>query len=180
MKDEPKWQDPKSRATSRSAAGEGFGDDTHHGADADHTEDHNYSPTGTAATRPMGRDSAKAAKKTANSSAGSAASAEYAAKQQEIRQRRLAIMEEDSEAKKNRFQQQTSYNMSLLSIEQEKMQMMRDRYEMEKLEKQKQEDERILAIDIDKFLPSQRLYYQMAQEEIVERLAAKRMAQQAP
>jgi 3-deoxy-D-manno-octulosonate 8-phosphate phosphatase KdsC-like HAD superfamily phosphatase len=51
---------------------------------------------------------------------------------------------------------------------------------MEKLEKQKQEDERILAIDIDKCLSSQRLYYQMAQEEIVERLAAKRMAQQAP
>jgi hypothetical protein len=48
----------------------------------------------------MGRDSAKAAKKTANSSAGSAASAEYAAKQQAIRQRHLAIMEEDSEAKK--------------------------------------------------------------------------------
>jgi hypothetical protein len=70
--------------------------------------------------------------------------------------------------------------MSLLSIEQEKMQMMHDRYEMEKLEKQKQEDERILAIDIDKCLSSQCLYYQMAQEEIVERLAAKRMAQQAP
>jgi hypothetical protein len=49
----------------------------------------------------MGRDSAKAAKKTANSSVGSAASAEYAAKQQAIRQRHLAIMEEDSEAKKS-------------------------------------------------------------------------------
>jgi hypothetical protein len=85
----------------------------------------------------MGRDSAKVDKKTTNFSAGSAASAEYTAKQQEIRQRSLAIIEEDSEAKKNRFQQQTNYNMSLLNIEQEKMQMMCDTYEMEKLEKQK-------------------------------------------
>jgi hypothetical protein len=137
MEDEPKWQDPKSRATSRSVAGDEFRDDTHHGVDAEHTEDHNHSSTGTAATRPMGRDSAKVDKKTTNFSAGSAASAEYTAKQQEIRQRSLAIIEEDSEAKKNRFQQQTNYNMSLLNIEQEKMQMMCDTYEMEKLEKQK-------------------------------------------
>jgi hypothetical protein len=59
--------------------------------------------------------------------------------------------------------------MSLLAIEQEKMQLLHEKYEIEKLEKEKLEDERILAIDINTCLPSQRLYYEMSQEEFVER-----------
>jgi hypothetical protein len=167
MKDEPKWQDPKTRAAARAAAGEGFGEDTHHEADNDDTGDHNCSPT--AGKRPMGRNAAKATKKTTNSSAGLAASSEYAARQQELRQQRLNILQGDSNAKKGRFQQQTNYNMSLLAIEQEKMQLLHEKYEIEKLEKEKLEDERILAIDINTCLPSQRLYYEMSQEEFVER-----------
>ncbi|TVU34056.1 hypothetical protein EJB05_15881, partial [Eragrostis curvula] len=64
MKDEPRWQDAKSRANSKSAAGEGFGEDTIN------LEDGNCSPTRATETRPMGRDQAKAAKKAANSSGG--------------------------------------------------------------------------------------------------------------
>jgi hypothetical protein len=177
MKDEPKWQDPKTRAAARAAAGDGFGEDTHHGAANDDTTDQNCSPS--AGKRPMGRDAAKAAKKTANSFAGSAASAEYTARQQELRQQRLNILQGDLDAKTDRFQQQTNYNMSLLAIEQEKMQLLHEKYEAEKLEKEKLEDERIIAIDINTCLPSQRLYYQMAQEEILERQTARRRARQA-
>jgi hypothetical protein len=45
----------------------------------------------------MSRDAAKAAKKTSNSSA------EYAARQQELRQQRLNILRGDSDAKKRTF-----------------------------------------------------------------------------
>jgi hypothetical protein len=51
----------------------------------------------------MGRDSAKAAKKTANSSAGSAASVEYAARKQDIREPRLSILQDEAVAKKRPF-----------------------------------------------------------------------------
>jgi hypothetical protein len=68
--------------------------------------------------------------------------------------------------------------MSLLAIEKEKMQLLREKYETDKLEKEKLEDERILAIDINTCLPSQRSYYQMAQEEIVERQTTRRWARQ--
>jgi hypothetical protein len=98
LKDEPKWQDPKPRPNARSAESEGFGEETHHGADNEDTED--FSPPRAAARRPMGRDSAKAAKKTANSSAGSAASVEYAARKQDIRESRLSILQDETVAKK--------------------------------------------------------------------------------
>jgi hypothetical protein len=51
----------------------------------------------------MGRNAAKATKKTTNSSAGLAASSEYAARQQELSQQRLNILQGDSNAKKGRF-----------------------------------------------------------------------------
>ncbi|KAF8715535.1 hypothetical protein HU200_027192 [Digitaria exilis] len=73
MKDvEPKWQDTKSRAFAKLPGADGFGEDTIN------LGDNNSSPTGSAEKRPMGRDEAKAAKKKANSSAGSASSSEYA------------------------------------------------------------------------------------------------------
>jgi hypothetical protein len=59
------------------------------------------------------------------------------------------------------------------------MQLLRDKYEADKPEKEKQKDGRILAIDINTCLPSQRVYYQMAQEEIVERQTARRRARPA-
>jgi hypothetical protein len=60
----------------------------------------------------MGRDSAKAMKKKANSDVGSSSSAEYSAeyvaRMQELSLQRNAIMHEESERRKDRFQQLAS------------------------------------------------------------------------
>ncbi|PUZ69008.1 hypothetical protein GQ55_2G074300 [Panicum hallii var. hallii] len=136
MKDEPKWQDPKPRAFAKSAGGDGFGEDTIN------LGDDNSSPTGSAEKRPMGRDSAKAAKKKANSSTGSASSLEYASRMQDLSLQKISILQEESVRKNDRFQQlafidkkrfeeMRSHNQSLLLIEQEKIQIMREKHDME-------------------------------------------------
>ncbi|TVU30025.1 hypothetical protein EJB05_21627, partial [Eragrostis curvula] len=78
MKDELKWQDPKSRAFANAARGDGFGEDR------TNLGDDNSVPTESGEKRPMGTDRAKALKKKANSDAGSASSSEYAERMQEI------------------------------------------------------------------------------------------------
>jgi hypothetical protein len=190
MKDEPKWKDPNSRSSARSAAGDGFGEDSFNAGA-------NCSPTRSPEKRPMGRDSAKAAKKKANSSAGSA-SAEYASKMQDLCLQQTAIMQTDSERKLNhfqqlaaqeeqRFQEMQRHNQSLLLIEKEKvdidkekMRLMREKHEADMEAKEKQTDERILAIDLDACLPSQREYYREWQQEILEKQRARRGKRQAP
>ena len=103
MKDEPKWQDRKARAFAKSAGGDGFGEDT-----INLVKD-NSSPTGSAEKRPMGRDSSKAAKKKANSSAGSASSSEYASRMQDLSSQKISILQEESVRKNDHFQQAPSF-----------------------------------------------------------------------
>jgi hypothetical protein len=185
MKDEPKWQDPKPRAFAKSAGGDGFGEDTIN------LGDDNSSPTGSAEKRPMGRDSAKAAKKKANSSMGSASFSEYASRMQDLYLQKISILQEESVRKNDRFQQlacidekrfeeMRSHNQSLLLIEQEKIRIMREKHDMDKEEKEKQEDERILVIDLDGCTSAQRLYYEALHEEIFEKIAARRRKRQGP
>jgi hypothetical protein len=47
------------------------------------------------------------------------------------------------------------------------------KHEAEKLREEKKEDERILSIDLDACTPALRTYYQICQQEILERQAAK-------
>ncbi|PVH63661.1 hypothetical protein PAHAL_2G079300 [Panicum hallii] len=151
MKDEPKWQDPKPRAFAKSAGGDGFGEDTIN------LGDDNSSPTGSAEKRPMGRDSAKAAKKKANSSMGSASFSEYASRMQDLYLQKISILQEESVRKNDRFQQlafidekrfeeMRSHNQSLLLIKQEKIRIMREKHDMDKEEKEKREDEISLGL----------------------------------
>jgi len=185
MKDEPKWQDRKARAFAKSAGGDGFGEDTIN------LVNDNSSPTGSAEKRPMGRDSSKAAKKKANSSAGSASSSEYASRMQDLSSQKISILQEESVRKNDHFQQlacidekrfeaMRSYNQSLLLIEQEKIQLMREKHDMDKAEKEKKEDERILGIDLDACTSAQRVYYETLQEEILEKIAARRRKRRGP
>ncbi|TVU30998.1 hypothetical protein EJB05_22660, partial [Eragrostis curvula] len=194
MKDEPRWQDAKSRANSKSAAGEGFGDDNINLGDG------NCSPTRVAETRPMGRDQAKAAKKAANSSVGgggggggSASSSEYASRMEDLSLQKISIMQTESDRKVERFQQldridekryeeMRSHNAALLAIEQEKLQFKRQQYDKEQEDKEKQEDERILAIDLDDptLTPAQRLYYKDLQDDILLKMSARRRKRHSP
>nr|XP_034594732.1 uncharacterized protein LOC117856487 [Setaria viridis] len=191
MKDEPKWQDPKPRGFGKSTGGDGFGEDSSHEPDTNDLGDDNSSPTGSARRRPMGRDSAKAAKKKANSSAGSTSSLEYASRMQDLSLQKISILQEESMRKTDRFQQlacidekrfeeMRSHNQSLLDIEQEKIRIMREKHDMDKQEKEKQEDERILGIDLNACTPAQRMYYEALQEEIFEKIAARRGKRQGP
>ena len=45
---------------------------------------------------------------------------------------------------------------------------------MEAKKKEKKEDERILAINLDQCLPMQRMYYQALQEDIIRKLMSQR------
>ncbi|CAN6207947.1 unnamed protein product [Urochloa humidicola] len=102
MKDEPKWQDPKSRSVANTAVGAGFADDPINLGDEVGT------PSAEAGNRPMGRDAAKAAKKKANSSAGSSSSSEYASRMQDLSLQRISILQAEAIKKNDRFQQLAS------------------------------------------------------------------------
>jgi len=100
-------------------------------------------------------------------------------------------MQEESVRKSDRFQQlacidekryeeMRSHNRSLLQCEQEKTRIMVENHERDKLKEGKEEEERILAIDLNACLPYQREYYQVRQEEIVAKIKARRSNTQAP
>lgn len=180
---EPKWQDPKSRAYEKSSAGEGFGEDNIGGD--------NSSPTREAENRPIGRDQAKAAKKAANSSGGSASSSEYASKMQELSLQRISMIQEDYARKNERFQmldrideqryvEVRNHNQAMLAIEQDKFRFQQEQYAKDKENMEKQEDERILGINLDACTPAQRWYYEQRQEEILEKMAARRRKRHSP
>lgn len=185
MKDEPKWQDTKSRAFGDEATGDGFGEDPIN------LDDDISAPTASADNRPMGRDRAKARKKKANSDAASASSSEYASMMQEMSLQRISIMQAENTSKSERFQllsnrdekryeEMRSHNQALLAIEQEKVQMQREKHDKEIKEKENQDDERILAIDLNCCTPAQRIYYEARQEEIFEKIAARRRNRAGP
>jgi hypothetical protein len=195
MKDVPKWQD-----VATAARGEGFGEDRTTTTETVDLVDGQSSPvqSGAQARRPMGRDSAKAVKKKANSDVGSSSSAEYAARMQELSLQRNAIMQEKSERRKDHFQQLASIderrfeemqrnNEALIQIEQLKLQFIREQHELElrkheaeKLREEKKEDERILSIDLYACTPALRTYYQICQQEILERQVARRRRSEGP
>jgi len=181
MKNEPKWQDPKVRSFGKS----GGRDDTIN------LGDDNSSPTGSAEKRPPGRDTSKVPKKKAKSSAGSTSSMEYASKMQDLSLQKISMMQEETARKNDRFQQlalidekryeeMRSHNQSLILLEQEKIQLMREKHDMEKAEKEQKEDERILAINLDSCPPPLRTYYEIRQHGILEKAAARCRNEQGP
>ena len=55
----------------------------------------------------------------------------------------------------------------MLDIEREMLALDKQRLQNEAEKKEKEEDERILAINLDQCLPMQRMYYQVLQEDII-------------
>jgi hypothetical protein len=179
-----------SKKKANSSAGSGFEEDNSHGADTNNLGEHNCSPIVLAGKRPMGRDSAKASKRKANSSADSTSSSEHASRMQDLLLQKKSIPQA-AVCKNDRFQQlacidekrfeeMRRHNQSLLDIEQEKIRMMREKHDMDRQEKEKREDERILGIDLNACTPAQRLYYEALQEEILEKVAARRAKRLRP
>ncbi|TVU30027.1 hypothetical protein EJB05_21629, partial [Eragrostis curvula] len=79
----------------------------------------------------------------------------------------MSIMQEESVKKTDRFQQlacidekrydeMRSHNAAVFLLEQEKVRIMREKHERKQAEAEKQEDERILAIDLEAVTPAQR------------------------
>jgi len=57
---------------------------------------------------------------------------------------------------------------------------MGEKHDMEKAEKEKKEDERILAINLDSCPPALRTYYEILHHGILEKAAARRKNEQGP
>ena len=154
MKNEPKWQDPKVRSFAKSGC---------HDCTID-LGDGNSSPSGPAEKRPLGRDKSKVAKKKAKSSAGSASSTEYASKMQGLSLQKISMMQKETVHINDRFQklacidekryeEMRSHNQSLIVLEQEKIQLMREKHDMDK-----EDDEDILH-----YYPLAKMQQQMGQ-----------------
>ncbi|CAO2199954.1 unnamed protein product [Urochloa humidicola] len=184
MKDSPNWQDPNNKSIGNSDGGDAFAPDTVN-------LDGNSSPPASAGKRPMCRDACKAAKKKANSSAGSASSSDYASRMQDLSLQKIAIMQEESVKKSDRFQlmasidekrfeEMCSHNQSLIECEQEKIRMMREKHDIELEEKAKLEEERILGIDLETCTAAQRVYYQFRQQQILAKIGASCSKGQGP
>jgi hypothetical protein len=171
LKDEPKWQDVNQRSA-RDAAADLFSDHIPSGSSTINLDDDDPSPIASR-KRPIGRDAAKAARKK-NCSSGSTSSSEYASRMQEISLQKMSIWQDENTKKGDRFDQLATieekrydelreHNKSILQLEQEKIQIMCDKLDMqmrekerEREEREKVEDERILKIDLDSCTPELR------------------------
>lgn len=81
-----------------------------------------------------------------------------------------------------RFEEMREHNKSILQLEEKKLKIMRDKLDMqmqekerERSEREKQEDERILKVDLDSCPPDLRVYYEALREEILHKVAARRL-----
>ncbi|KAJ1261326.1 hypothetical protein BS78_09G020800, partial [Paspalum vaginatum] len=169
LKDEPKWCDP---------ADPGLG--TKGGLQADTSLDSNRvnnDANKSAGKRPIGRDKAKAAAKKCKS--GDTSSSDYASRMEDLEIQKISIMQEETQRKGERFQQLASidekryqetlsHNQAMIEIEREKMKLKRDKHEFEREKEVKQEDERILSMNLDECNPHLRI------------VAARRQRQQGP
>ncbi|CAN6201764.1 unnamed protein product [Urochloa humidicola] len=61
----------------------------------------------------------------------------------------------------------------ILEPEKERLAMEQKRLQMEAEKKEKEEDERILAINLDQCLPIRRMYYEGLQEDIIQKMMAR-------
>ncbi|KAJ1295423.1 hypothetical protein BS78_01G222800 [Paspalum vaginatum] len=176
MKDEPKWCEPTKAA---GMEGDTSLDSNRVTIDADKR-------TG---KRPIGRDRAKAANKKGKSSDTS--SSDYASKMQDLSMQRISMMQEEAVRKDQRFkqlavidekryQETLQHNQCMIDIEKEKVKIMREKHDMARQREEKQEDERILALNLDECTPQQRLYYETLQQDIMEKIAARRQRRQGP
>ncbi|CAL5075931.1 unnamed protein product [Urochloa decumbens] len=175
LKDEPKWMELKSKMDNPQNSSSSaqplnlnlYPDDP--------------SPASSTGKRPMGRDAAKAAKKKATSSGSS----EYASKLHELSVQKIELLKDTEAERKTRLdeivalekmkaEEAREHRKMMLELEKERLAMDQIRLQMEAEKKQKEDDERILAINLDLCQPIERMYYEALQQDILEKMMARR------
>lgn len=137
------------------------------------------------AEQPHGMDAAKEAHKKSASTSALAASSEHASKLYDHTLEKLSYFKEMEEERKNRLAMIISlekdtiaelreHRLRMIELEERRLAIEAQRVEMKRKRDEKAEDERILAINLDKCLPAQRLYYQALQEEIIAKVKSRR------
>ncbi|WVZ66731.1 hypothetical protein U9M48_015915 [Paspalum notatum var. saurae] len=172
LKDEPKWREPSQQG------------------ECDTSLDSNRVDVDKAGgKRPIGKDRAKAANKKCKS--GDTTSSDYASKMQDMSLQKISIMQEETLRKGERFdalaaidekryQEQQAHNQSIIELEREKVAIMREKHELAKAKDEKQEDERIMLQNLDECSPRLRMYYEVLQDDILAKVAARRQSRQGP
>ncbi|CAN6178166.1 unnamed protein product [Urochloa humidicola] len=180
LKDEPKWMELKTKMDNPQSSGSKGNANAveRHILDVDPDSS---APPSSSGKRPMGRDAAKAAKKKATA----AASSEYASKMHDLSIQKIELFKETEGERKARLdeivnlekvkvEEAREHRKMMLDIERERLAMDKQRFLMEAEKKEKEEDERILAINLDQCLPMQRMYYEALQQAIVEKMMSRR------
>jgi hypothetical protein len=129
---------------------------------------------------PMGRYAAKVEwKKVA------LASHEYAARMHELSIQKISLFKESETERKVRLDEMVhiekvkveetrEHRKIMIDLEKERLELDKKWLQIEAKKKEKEEDERILAIKLDQCQPYERIYYEELQKEIIEKLNARR------
>ncbi|KAF8726678.1 hypothetical protein HU200_019142 [Digitaria exilis] len=128
----------------------------------------------------MGRDAAKEAKKKA-----ALVSSECMSKMHDLSVQRIELFKETEGERKARLDEMVAlekakaeeaheHHKMMLEIKRERLALDKQRLRMDDEKKEKEEDERILAINLDQCQPMQRMYYQALQEDIIQRMMSRR------
>jgi hypothetical protein len=128
--------------------------------------------------RPMGRDAAKAERKKVKS-----ASLDYATKMHELSIENVSLFKESEverkveldemvNIEKVKVEEAREHRKVMVDLEKERFELDKKRLQIEAKKKEKEEDERILAIKLDECQPYERIYYEELQKEIIEKLTA--------
>ena len=127
----------------------------------------------------MGRDTSKESKKKAGS-----ASSEYMSKMHDLSVQKTELFKETEGERKTQLdeivtiekvkvEEAREHCKMMLDIERERLALDKQRLQNEAEKKEKEEDERILASNLDQCLPMQRMYYQVLQEDIIQKLMSR-------
>ncbi|CAN6284879.1 unnamed protein product, partial [Urochloa humidicola] len=71
---------------------------------------------------------------------------------------------------KVKVEEAREHRKQMLELEKERLAMEQKRLQMEVAHKEKEEDERIMAINLDQCQPTQRIYYQRLQDDILQKM----------
>ncbi|CAN6166513.1 unnamed protein product [Urochloa humidicola] len=173
LKDEPKWLELKKMDTPQNSVSS----EQRNVLNLDlNSPSDDASPASSAGKRPMGRDAAKAAKRKAK-----LASSEHVSKMHELSVHKIDLFKETEAERKARLDEMVAlekvkveeareHRKQMLELEKERLAMEQKRLQMEVAQKEKEEDERIMAINLDQCQPTQHIYYQRLQDDILQKM----------